>query len=141
MSGPGESVLESQEAFEKRQKADLRWLNKAEHWGEWVRFSETEAADPESIWMMRGGNGNVRFYAKGRGQQGPEHKSVVAATAWAWANRWLWKDEDGTLDIGGQLACRKWVLAGGAALDKDNAPVNMGEHRPLANARGQESDR
>lgn len=93
---------------------DLRWLGKAEHWGEWRRFSDTEAAEPESVWMMRGAGGQVRFYARGQGQVGPEHESVVAATAWAWANRWLWVDPDGTLDMPRQLACREWVLAGGA---------------------------
>jgi hypothetical protein len=94
---------------------ELRWLDKAEHWGEWIRFSETGAADPESIWMMRGTNGKVRFYAVGQGQQGLEHKSVVAAAYWAWANRWLWVDDEGYFDMAAQLGCREWVLTGGAA--------------------------
>lgn len=104
---------------------DLRWLKKAEHWGEWIRFSETEAADPESVWMMRGANGRVRFYAKGRGQVGPEHGSVVAAAHWAWANRWLWLEPDGSLDMLAQLACRRWTLAGGARTAEDNAPIEV----------------
>lgn len=97
-----------------KRAADLRWLDKADHWGEWIRFSETEAADPESVWMMQGRNGHVRFYAKGKGQVGPDHKSVVAAAYWAWAERWLWLDQDGDLDMLGQLACRAWMLNGGA---------------------------
>jgi hypothetical protein len=72
--------------------ADLRWLRYAEHWGEWVRF-----------------------YMKGRGQVGDEHASVAAAASWAWANGWLWADPPyGDIDIIVQLACRNWVLAGGA---------------------------
>lgn len=104
----------------------IAWLRKANHWGEWIRFSETEAADPESVWMMQGSNGRVRFYAKGEGQVGPEHQSVVVAAHWAWANRWLWLEPDGSLDMLGQLACRKWVLAGGARADTDNAPISKG---------------
>jgi hypothetical protein len=96
-------------------KADLRWLRKAEHWGEWVRFSDVELAPAESVWMMRGGNGSVRFYEKGKGQVGPQHQHVVAAACWAWANGWLWADPDGTVDMGSQLACRNWVMAGGVA--------------------------
>ena len=103
----------------------LRWLRKAEHWGEWVRFSDTEPAEPESVWMMVGGNGRVRFYAIGRGQVGNEHASVVAATTWAWANRWLWREPDGSLDMPRQLACRRWVLAGGAQLELD-VPIVSG---------------
>lgn len=91
----------------------LRWLKKAEHWGEWVRYSDTELAPPESIWMMCGASGNVRFYAKGKGQYGDEHGSVVAAAYWAWMNRWLWTEPDGGLDILAQLACRAWCMAGG----------------------------
>lgn len=95
---------------------ELRWLRKADNWGEWLRFSETERADPERVWMMVG-DGRVRFYAEGKGQVGEDHRSVVAATCWAWANRWLWTDPDGSLDMPRQLACRRWVLAGGAELD------------------------
>lgn len=92
----------------------LRWLDKAEHWGEWRRFSETELAEPESIWMLSGPTGRVRFYAIGKGQVGDEHNSVVAAAYWAWANRWLWCDPWGQIDMLAQLACRQWVLDGGA---------------------------
>lgn len=99
-----------------KQRADKKWLENAEHWGEWIRYSETELVDgpPESIWMMKSTSGpQVRFYAIGKGQVGSEHPHVVAATAWAWGNRWLMADED----IRGQLACRAYVLAGGAAAD------------------------
>ncbi len=101
-------------AVTRDRKSHLPWLEKAEHWGEWVRFSDTEIAPPERVWMMKGANGRVRFYAVGKGQIGQEHKSVVSASAWAWANRWLWCEPDGSVDIGAQLACREWVLAGGA---------------------------
>src|SRR5205085_6654742 len=93
--------------------ADLRWLNKAVHWGEWVRYPDDQSGEPERVWMMRGANGNVRFYAKGQGQQGDEHQSVVAASYWAWSNRWLEVEPDGTVDIVTQLECRTWCLAGG----------------------------
>lgn len=94
------------------QAEDLRWLKKAEHWGEWLRFSETELAEPESIWMMRHTNGTVRFYAKGQGQVGPPHRHIVAATYWAYANRWI----DPEISIGHNLACRAEVAAGGTPL-------------------------
>lgn len=115
----------------------LSWLTKAEHWGEWVRFSETEPAAPESIWMMRGGNGRVRFYAIGEGQVGPEHRSVVAAATWAWANRWFWTDpESGEVDILVEISCREWVLAGGAAADLDNARISKIEASVTARSNG-----
>jgi len=94
--------------------ADLRWLREAENWGEWHRVPGDQPGVPESVWMMRGANGTVRFYAVGRGQVGQRHQSVVAATAWAWANGWLWTEPDGSIDMAGQLACREWVAAGGA---------------------------
>lgn len=100
----------------RNREAELRWLRKAEPWGEWIRFSGTEAAEPESIFMMRGINGRVRFYAKGKGQVGKEHRHTYGAALWAWANRWLWTDpETGQVDMLEQLACRRWVLDGGAA--------------------------
>lgn len=88
---------------------DLRWLRNAEHWGEWIRFSDTELAEPERVWMMRGKNGRVRFYAKGKGQVGPEHAHIVAASYWAYGNRYL----DPDYPIGLNLAARAEVLAGG----------------------------
>lgn len=89
---------------------DLRWLRKAEHWGEWIRFSDTEIAPPESIWMLKATDSpKVRFYAIGKGQVGPEHAHVVAATCWAYANRWIRPDNP----IGDELACRAEVMAGG----------------------------
>ena len=98
-----------------RRSRELRWLDKAENWGEWLRFPDDEPGDPARIWMMRGSNGKVRFYAVGQGQVGDDHASVLAASCWAWANRWLWTDpETGRLDMPGQLECRRWVLAGGA---------------------------
>lgn len=92
------------------QRADLKWLRKADHWGEWVRFSDFEIAPPESVWMMRGARGRVRFYAVGKGQVGPEHRHVVAATCWALANGYL--DPDAPLGL--SVAARAEVLAGGA---------------------------
>lgn len=102
----------SQKVSEKQQ-ADLRWLGKADNWGEWIRFPDDRLGEPERIWMMRG-NRYVRFYAVGKGQVGVQHHSIVAAACWAWANRWFWTDEYGEFDILSQLECRKWVLAGGA---------------------------
>lgn len=102
-----------------------RWLAKAEHYGEWVRFSETELAEPERVWLMKGGNGRCRFYAVGRGQVGPEHAGLYPASLWAWANRWLALDPFGDLDILGQLACRKWVLDGGAQAEQRNEPIEV----------------
>lgn len=93
----------------------LRWLNQAEHWGEWQRVPDDEPGAAESIWMMRGAKGRVRFYAIGKGQIGSEHAHVVAASTWAWANGWLWCEPGGGgVDLLAQLACRKWVIAGGA---------------------------
>lgn len=94
--------------------ADVKWLEKAEHWGEWKRVPDDKPGAPESIWLLKGSNGNARFYAKGKGQVGPEHKSLVAATYWAWGNRWLWAEPDGSIDLPTQLGCRQWVSAGGA---------------------------
>lgn len=102
----------------RTKESELRWLRKADNWGEWIRFSDTELAEPESVWMMRGASGRVRFYAKGKGQVGPEHPHVMAAYYWAWGNRWLHLEPDGSLDILTQLACRKWVLDGGAREDE-----------------------
>lgn len=98
----------------KKRAADLRWLKKAENWGEWIRFSDTELAEPERVWMMRGSSGAVRFYAKGKGQVGEQHRHLMAASYWAWGNRWLHCNPDGGLDMLAQLACRAEVLAGGA---------------------------
>jgi hypothetical protein len=64
--------------------------------------------------MMRSASGRVRFYRKGEGQVGAEHPSIVAAAHWAWANGWLWAEDDGTVDFATQLRCRQWTLAGGA---------------------------
>lgn len=89
--------------------ADLSWLRNAENWGLWIRFSETEPAPPEEAWMMRHRDGRVRFYAVGKGQVGPEHKHVVAATYWAFGNRWM----DPDIPLGLNLAARDEVLAGG----------------------------
>lgn len=94
--------------------ADLRWLKTAEHWGEWIRFPDDRPGEPERIWLLQGGSG-ARFYGVGKGQIGPRHQSIYVAALWAWANRWFWTDEYGDFDILSQLACRKWVLAGGAA--------------------------
>jgi hypothetical protein len=99
-------------------EAHLRWIGKAENWGEWLRFSETDLAEPESMWMLSG-PGGVRFYAVGKGQVGKQHKSVLAAACWAWANRWCWTEPDtGSVNMATQLACREWVLKGGAEADR-----------------------
>jgi hypothetical protein len=90
--------------------ADLAWLKKADHWGDWIRFSDIEAAEPEQVWMMRHASGRVRFYGVGVGQVGPEHAHIVAATHWAYAERWI----DPELSMPFNLQCRAWVLDGGA---------------------------
>lgn len=111
--------------------ADKKWLDNSEHWGEWERFDERpEDLDPrsvaltgrvstgtgerESIWMMKSTSGpQVRFYAVGKGQVGPEHAHVLAATCWAYGNGYLHADW-ATSDIFMQLAAREEVLSGGA---------------------------
>lgn len=108
---PSPPVAPDGEEAAQAARRDLAWLRKAEHWGEWVRFSETEMAPPESVWMMRHKNGRVRFYAKSKGQVGPEHRHIVAATYWAYANRYL----DPDFPIGLNLHARAEVLAGGIA--------------------------
>lgn len=111
-------------ATDAGRRRDLLWLKKAEHWGEWRRYSETELAEPESIWMMKGAGGKVRFFAIGKGQVGDEHGSVVQASCWAWANRWCWVDtESGGVDMPAQLECRQWVLNGGADAEYANEPI------------------
>lgn len=96
------------------QTADLRWLNKAEHWGEWERFDE-QTGERESIWMMKStGSPKVRFYGVGRGQVGEQHAHVAAATCWAYATGYLPATDDPN-DVFLHLACRAEVLAGGVA--------------------------
>lgn len=90
-------------------KADKRWLDKAENWGEWVRYSSTEIAEPERVWMMKRG-AKVRFYMVGKGQVGPQHAHVVAATCWAYGNGFLDADP---ANLGLSMACRAEVLRGG----------------------------
>ncbi|MDZ7732185.1 MAG: hypothetical protein U5R31_02955 [Acidimicrobiia bacterium] len=109
---------------------DLRWLAKAEHMGEWVRFAiegDDEYIDVhgprETIWLLKRGR-SCRFYQVGKGQYGREHQSLVAACCWAWANDWLSAppgrvvpDADHPAFAGWlewQLRCRRWVLNGGA---------------------------
>lgn len=92
---------------------ELRWLENADHWGEWERFDET-TGERESIWMLKSKSSpRVRFYAKGKGQIGPEHASVVAATYWGYGTGYL-QVCTYPMDIGLQIACRAEVLAGGA---------------------------
>lgn len=115
------------------QKAERKWLDRSEHWGEWERFDERpEDLDPrsvaltgrtstgtgerESIWMMKSTAGpNVRFYAVGKGQVGREHAHVVAATCWAYGNGYLpvLQDPNDPI-IFLHLAAREEVLSGGA---------------------------
>lgn len=109
--------------------ADLRWLRKAEHWGEWERFDEApEDLDPrmvahgrtstgtgerESIWLLKStGSPEARFYAVGKGQVGPRHRHVLAAVCWAYGNGYLAVCDPG--EIGLQVAAREEVLSGGA---------------------------
>lgn len=92
-----------------KSQTDLKWLQKAEHWGDWLRFSDHELAEPQRVWMMVGPTGRVRFYEVGKGQVGPEHRHVVAATYWAFSQGFI----DPACSIGHNLACRAEVLAGG----------------------------
>ena len=94
-------------------QADLKWLNNAEHFGEWERCDEV-TGERESIWMMKSKSSpKVRFYAVGKGQVGKQHESVVAATYWAYGTGYLGVIED-PMDIFHQIACRREVMAGGA---------------------------
>lgn len=34
--------------------ADMKWLEKAEHWGEWQRVPDDRAGGAESIWLLEG---------------------------------------------------------------------------------------
>lgn len=96
---------------------ELKWLEKAEHWGEWERFDE-QTGERESIWMMKSSSSpETRFYAIGLGQIGPRHKHVMAATCWAYANGYLGVCERPE-DIFLQIAARAEVLAGGAPADR-----------------------
>lgn len=93
----------------------LRWLKRAEHWGEWIRFAEDGEAD--AVWMMKSTSGpRVRFYAVGRGQIGDEHAHVTAATCWAYASGYLPADAYERNEVMFlALGCRAEVLAGGVA--------------------------
>lgn len=93
--------------------AHLKWLRSAEHFGEWERFDEV-TGERESIWMMKSTRGpKVRFYAVGKGQVGPEHAHLVAATYWAYGTGYLGViDEPPEIFL--EIACRNEVLSGGA---------------------------
>lgn len=96
-----------------RQTADLKWLNNAEHFGEWERFDEA-TGERESIWMLKSlSSPKVRFYAEGKGMVGKEHGTLVAATYWAYGTGYLGVIED-PMDIFHEIACRQEVLSGGA---------------------------
>lgn len=96
--------------------AELKWLEKAEQWGEYERFDEV-TGERESIWMMKSGTSpEVRFYAVGKGQVGASHKSVAAATYWAYGTGYLGVCDPA--DIFLQIACRREVMAGGAPDDR-----------------------
>lgn len=95
---------------------DLRWLNNAEHWGEWQRFDEA-TGERESIWMLKSlSSPEVRFYAIGKGQVGPRHKHMMAATYWAYGSGYL--GAVAPEEIGVEIACRAEVLAGGMVAPK-----------------------
>lgn len=103
--------------------ADFRWLEKSEHWGEWERFDEV-TGERESIWMMKSTSGpQVRFYGIGKGQVGPRHKHLVAATYWGYGTGYLQVRED-PMDIFIEIACRAEVLAGGVADDANGSGVS-----------------
>lgn len=103
---------------EQTKAADLKWLNKAEHWGEWERFDEV-TGDRESIWMLKSTTGpQVRFYAKGKGEVS-RHPHVVAATYWAYGTGYLQVcDPNDIAAISLNVACRAEVMAGGAPADR-----------------------
>lgn len=92
--------------------ADLKWLKSAEHWREFERFDEVTGAR-EALWLMKStGSPEARFYAVGRGQIGPSHKSIVAANYWAYGNGYLGVC-DAPDDIFMEIACRAQVMSGG----------------------------
>lgn len=92
--------------------ADLKWLKAAEHWREYERFDEV-TGERESIWLMKSASSpDARFYGIGRGQVGPGHASIVAATYWAYGTGYLGVCESPD-DIFHEIACREEVLAGG----------------------------
>lgn len=112
----------------------LRWLKNAEHWKVYERFDERpEDLDPREVALGRSSNGTgeheiifllkskasheARFYARGKGQIGPRHKHILAATCWAYGNGYLGVVVDPS-DIFLQLACREEVLSGGVTADK-----------------------
>lgn len=97
----------------EQQKADVKWLNKAEHYGEWERF-EGVTGERESIWMMKSkASPKVRFYAVGKGQVGKEHPTLVSATYWAYGTGYLGVIDDPS-EIFLEIACRNEVQSGGA---------------------------
>lgn len=97
------------------QTADLKWLKNAEHWQQFERFDEV-TGEREEIFLLKSKSGpKARFYARGKGQVGPQHQYVMNAMCWAYANGYL-----GVVDpfdvqaVLLQLGCRAEVLAGGA---------------------------
>lgn len=124
------------------QRADKKWLDRSEHWGEWERFDERpEDLDPrevaltgrtstgsgvrEAIFMMKSTSGpQVRFYAIGKGHVGKEHAHVLAATCWAYGSGYL-RVVDTDDEICLQLAAREEVLSGGAPDDRHAEAVSV----------------
>ena len=97
--------------------ADLKWLNNAEHWREFERFDE-QTGEREAVWLMKSlASPEARFYAVGKGQVGPRHQHIVAATYWAYGTGYLGVCDD-PMDIFHEIACRREVLAGGAPADR-----------------------
>lgn len=97
----------------KTQTADhLKWLQDAEHWREYERFDET-SGERESIWLMKSmSSPEARFYARGKGQVGDKHQSIVAATYWVYSAGYLGVCENPN-DVLLEIECRAEVLNGG----------------------------
>ncbi len=108
------TVTEAGSTVEKGDREKhLRWLKRAEHWGAWVACTEDDPVGEQTIWMMRHEKGRVRFYEKGKGQVGPEHPHIVAATYWAYANGFI----DPACSFTHNMRARYEVEAGGVEQD------------------------
>lgn len=88
---------------------DRKAWGKAENWGLWLAYPEDGAAHFHEVWMLNL-NGRVRYVARGGKQYGPQHRSVVAATYWAFAHGW--RDPFCSLEF--NVRCIVEVRGGGA---------------------------
>lgn len=98
----------------KSADAEVRWLKNADHWKQFERFDEITGEREEIYLLKSAASPEARFYAVGKGQVGPRHKHVMAATCWAYGNGYLGVCED-PRDIFIEIACRAEVMAGGVA--------------------------